>query len=132
MQSQAFGVLCCDPQVQEAVKQLQLPRAPHVVAPICETGSSGMALRYLDKLSVQQQGLREQQQKAGGWAAGWRGKQGAAPGTVAVLKPEFLIFRNITSAVVAQVRMRGCQTQAVRVSVKSLERLRVPQVCKTG
>jgi hypothetical protein len=62
-----------------------------------------MALRYLDKLSEQQQGLREQQQKAGGWAAGWRGKAGAAAGSVAVLKPEFLIFRNITSAVVAQV-----------------------------
>lgn len=85
-------------QVQEAIKLLQLPQAPHVVAPICEAGSSSMALRYLDKLTEQQQGLQEQQQKAGLW--GWR-KQ---PDVVPVLKPEFLIFRNITSAVVAQVR----------------------------
>lgn len=83
-------------QVQEAVKQLQLPHAPHVVAPICEAGSSSMALRYLDKLTEQQQSLQEQQQKAGAGS-----KQA---GAMSVLKPEFLIFRNITSAVVAQVR----------------------------
>jgi hypothetical protein len=82
-------------QVQEAVKQLQLPHAPHVVAPICEAGSSSMALSYLDKLTEQQQGLQEQQQKAGAAR-----KQTPA---MSVLKPEFLIFRNITSAVVAQV-----------------------------
>jgi hypothetical protein len=82
-------------QVQEAVQQLKLARAPHIVAPICEAGSSSMALRYLDKLTAQQQ----QQQQKGQRGAWW--KQAAAP--LAVLKPEFLIFRNITSAVVAQV-----------------------------
>jgi hypothetical protein len=89
-------------QVQEAVKLLQLPQAPHVVAPICEAGSSSMALRYLDKLTEQQQGLQEQQQKAGAVR-----KQA---GATSVLKPEFLIFRNITSAVVAQVRTQEQST----------------------
>lgn len=84
-------------QVQEAVQQLKLSRAPHIVAPICEAGSSSMALRYLDKLTAHQEQQQQQQKgRRGGW---WR--QAEAP--LAVLKPEFLIFRNITSAVVAQV-----------------------------
>jgi hypothetical protein len=87
-------------QLQEAVQQLQLPKAPHVVAPICEAGSSSMALRYWDKITEQQQALTSQA-VSGTTAAGSSAQQ---PGSMAVLKPEFLIFRNITSAVVAQVR----------------------------
>jgi hypothetical protein len=87
-------------QLQEAVQQLQLPKAPHVVAPICEAGSSSMALRYWDKITEQQQASASK--GVGGTAAAGGSTQ--QPGAMAVLKPEFLIFRNITSAVVAQVR----------------------------
>lgn len=86
--------------------RLRLPKAPHVVAPICETGSSSMALRYLDKLT-QQQNLDAQSAQATRAATSWGWRQ-ADNDTLAVLKPEFLIFRNITSAVVAQVGAGVC------------------------
>jgi len=62
-----------------------------------------MALKYLDKLTAAQQQDNPQQGQPTGRAAASSPSAGAALAGPAVLKPEFLIFRNITSAVVAQV-----------------------------
>jgi hypothetical protein len=72
-------------QVQEAVQELKLPRAPHVVAPIRETGSSSMALRYLDTVAQRQEQQQQMHQAS------------------TVILPEFLVFRDVVTSVVVQV-----------------------------
>jgi hypothetical protein len=115
---------CCL-QVQDAVMSCQLPTAPHIVAPIREHGSSSMALKYLQDLSQRLGGGAASVPAAGAAAKlrAWFGKRrrrrtksstssrssssdgnGASCGSsAAVVKPEFLVFRDVTSAVLAQV-----------------------------
>lgn len=67
----------CAPQVQQAVLSSGMEEAPHVVAPIRAHGSSAMAISYLNELSSS---LGDKS-----------------------LTPEFLSFRTVTSAMLAQV-----------------------------
>jgi hypothetical protein len=111
-------------QVQDAVMNCQLPTAPHIVAPIREHGSSSIALKYLQDLSQRLAGARPAPSGAGAAASvrAWFKKgrdsnsssssgggvsSAGAAGNAAVVKPEFLVFRDVTSAVLAQVRWRA-------------------------
>jgi hypothetical protein len=107
-------------QVQEAVMNCQLPAAPHIVAPIREHGSSSIALKYLQNLSQRMAGSGPAPAATGAAASirSWFSKMKHASssssssgevndvssaGSAAVLKPEFLVFRDVTSAVLTQV-----------------------------
>ncbi|WIA33493.1 hypothetical protein OEZ86_006620 [Tetradesmus obliquus] len=78
-------------QVQDAVLDSQLPAAPHIVAPIREHGSSSIALNKGSRVN-----------NSSSSSSAGSGDAGSA-GSAAVVKPEFLVFRDVTSAVLAQV-----------------------------
>ncbi|WIA33494.1 hypothetical protein OEZ86_006620 [Tetradesmus obliquus] len=78
-------------EVQDAVLDSQLPAAPHIVAPIREHGSSSIALNKGSRVN-----------NSSSSSSAGSGDAGSA-GSAAVVKPEFLVFRDVTSAVLAQV-----------------------------
>jgi len=82
-------------QVQEAVLASGMPTAPHVVCPIRQRGSSAMAITYLHNLAQQMTPQDPYGSQVDAAAAG----SDQPP----VLRPEFLVYLDLTSAVLAHV-----------------------------
>jgi hypothetical protein len=82
-------------QVQEAVLASGMPTAPHVVCPIRQRGSSAMAITYLHNLAQQM----TPQDPSGSRVDAAAADSDQPP----VLRPEFLVYLDLTSAVLAHV-----------------------------
>lgn len=95
-------------QVQEAVLNSGSSHAPHVVAPIRSSSSSAMAIQYLQDLAHRLSNRPSRRQREATASAGeYAGR---------VVQPEFLVFRDVTSAVLAQVRSTSLCTHYVAAS----------------